>query len=172
MRTVAMSPSEYAAAPTWHDIMRVVGQALRLRTCRSVVDFCCTCSRQLLVQSGHGDRTQRCPLSGGKRKSIGRCKPGLSKNGPPHSSTDQIILSYNRKETASFFDLKDFWLSLASDNHSTASSFQSTWPSRRSTASASISRHLPFSLSTFPQAWVLVEAAFDFEPTKHLLQDI
>src|SRR5262249_21004261 len=82
------------------------------------------------------------------------------------------ILSYNHKETASFFDLKDFLLSLASDNHSTASSFQPTWPSRRSTAFVFISRHLPFSLSTFPQAWVPVEAALDFEPTRYLLQDM
>src|SRR6516164_4609355 len=61
---------------------------------------------------------------------------------------------------------------LASDNHSTAPSFQSTWPSRRSTAFASTSRHLPFSSSMFPQAWVLVEPAFDFEPTRRLLQNM
>src|SRR5262249_16035270 len=57
-------------------------------------------------------------------------------------------------------------------NHSTASSFQSTCPSQPSTPFASISRHPPFSLSMYPQAWVPVAAAFDLEPTRRLLQDI
>ena len=46
---------------------------------------------------------------GGKAEiPLDAANPGLSKNGPPNRSTDQIILSYNRKETASSFDLKDF----------------------------------------------------------------
>jgi hypothetical protein len=74
-------------------------------------------------------------------------------------------LSCNHKEIASFFDLKGFLPSLVSDNHSTASSFQSTWPSLRSTAFASTSRRLPFFIVD-PQAWVLVEPAFDFGSKK------
>jgi hypothetical protein len=35
--------------------------------------------------------------------------PGLSKNSPLQSSDEpEPILSYNHKETASFYDLKDF----------------------------------------------------------------
>jgi len=44
----------------------------------------------------------------------------------------------SHKETANFFGLKDFWLSLASDNHSTLFSLRTTWPSRRSTVFESI----------------------------------
>ena len=125
----------------------------------------------LLAQSRHCQRAERCPLLGVNRTLAG-C--GLNAPNDPRRKSRAAIFSANHaptlscshKETASFFGLKDFWLSLASDNYSTLSSLQTTWLSRRSTVFRSIWRHLPFSLSNFLQAWALIEAAFDFEPMR------